>query len=620
MKLATFELNQTEKWGFVIKDPVDQGDLIVVPQELEDLIPQIARFTSYFELITPKFIPDKQHWPSDMEGFLSMGSSGMDILKKMENFASLFIEKQDGFLLRRCSYRRESVRLKAPIPRPRLYWGLVQNSPAFFRNDPKRAVVQLYPQGHQRTQGCIIGDHDIAFLVGGKDDAFPVGFNIELGVVIGKKGKYIQAKDALEYIAGYTNVLELTPRNWYNDIDREKPRLEDDFFMAATASWNGKKMDALAPMGPYIVTKDEILNPYDLQSYTLQDGFIRDHGFSGQYILGIERAIEFFSSFGTLYPGDVIHLGAMQVDGLRLWSDYSYTPNNSVQGEIEGLGRVTAHVMWKENYDWRKPTDETFIHPSPAVRDLIIQGKDCIENTEDFDPESVRHFWIIFGNYEDAEKLEDMKRVEDIPRILNNPGRAVSGNTNTVFSKRSTGIISGVELAVVIKKITHNVKEEDIGEYILGYTPLVSYTDTSFKEQVQGPAGRQEQQFPVLYGRWGDGYNVVGESVVNVESIRGRKMCLDIDGIGSVETSTDEYIMSDERAISVASKYVTFFPGDIISLGRTSQSINIPAEIVEKGFSGVAYIEGVGELKIKAIKDTETIAIPEKVVDVNEIN
>lgn len=620
MKLATFEQNNIEKWGFVIQDPVDQSDLIVVPEELEALIPQIARFTSYFELVTPKFIPDGQQWPADMQGFLSMGDEGMEILKRMENFASRFISKQDGFLLRQCSYHRREVHLKAPIPRPRLYWGLVQNSPAFFRNDPNRVVVQLYPQGHQRTQACIIGDGDIAFLVGGKDDAFPVGFNIELGVVIGRKGKYIQAKDALDYIAGYTNVLELTPRNWYNDIDREKPRVEDDFFMAATASWNGKKMDALAPMGPYVVTKDEILNPYDLESCTKQDGYVRDHGFSGQYILGIERAIEFFSSFGTLYPGDVIHLGAMQIDGLRLWSEYSYTPENSVQGGIEGLGTVTAHVMWKENYDWREPDDATYIHPSPAVRDLINHGEDCLAGPQEFDPEAVRHFWIVFGNYEEAEKLEGMARVEDIPRILNNPGRAVSGSSDTVLSKRVTGVTAGLEVGVVIKKITHNVALEDIHDYILGYTPLVSYTDTSFAEQVQGPAGRQEQQFPVLYGRWGDGYNVIGKEPVKIRSVKGRKMKLVIDGVGEAETTTDEYIMSAEKAISVASKYVTFFPGDVVSMGRTARRIEVPADVVEKGFTGRASIEGVGEMILKVRKDDGNLEKEEKAMDVSEIN
>ena len=237
--------------------------------------------------------------------------------------------------------------------------------------------------------------------------------------------------------------------------------------MAGTASWNGKKMDALAPMGPYLVTKDEILNPYDLESYTKQDGLIRDHGFSGQYILGIERAIEFFSSFGTLHPGDVIHLGAMQIDGLRLWADYDYTPENSVQGEIEGLGTVTAHVMWKDHYDWRSADDETRIHPAPAVRDLIYQGKDKLEDAGAFDPERVRHFWIVFGNYERAEELEGMARVEDIPRILNNPGRAVSGKSSTLLSRRVTNVVAGIEIGVVIKKVTHNVSLENIGEYIL---------------------------------------------------------------------------------------------------------------------------------------------------------
>ena len=133
MKLATFEVNGEEKWGFLAVNPRTEQECIVVPHDVEAVIPALCRYTSYFELSKPCFIGEGKEWPKDLQGFLEMGEPGMELLRKMERFVHDYAREQDLFLIEPCFYPLDEIRLKSPIPRPRVYWGLVQNCPSFFR-------------------------------------------------------------------------------------------------------------------------------------------------------------------------------------------------------------------------------------------------------------------------------------------------------------------------------------------------------------------------------------------------------------------------------------------------------------------------------------------------------
>ena len=93
-----------------------------------------------------------------------------------------------------------------------------------------------------------------------------------MGVIIGKRCKYIPASRAIEYVAGYTNVIDAALRNVQNDYNRTETRMGKDWYIDATASWIGKKMDTMGAMGPYLTTNDEVLNPFDLLCFSKQDG------------------------------------------------------------------------------------------------------------------------------------------------------------------------------------------------------------------------------------------------------------------------------------------------------------------------------------------------------------
>lgn len=607
MKLATFEVAGKEKWGFLAVHPLTQKECIVPPQDVEDVLPALCRYTSYFELSQPSFLGTGESWPRDLQGFLELGEPGMETLRKMERFVHDYARQQDLFLIDPCFYPLDTIRLKSPIPRPRVYWGLVQNCPSFFRNDPKRSFINLYPQGHERTQASCVGQNGY-MVFSGDEDAFPSGFTIELGVVIGKRGKYIPASRAMDYVAGYTNVIDAVLRNVQNDYDRPEVRMGKDWYIDATASWIGKKMDTMGAMGPYLTTKDEILNPYDLLCYSKQDGKIRDRGFSGELVIGIERAIEYYSSFAELHPGDVFHMGAMQVDGMRLLPENGFGPDNCVEVGIEKVGDLRVQFIWPHKNDWRPVDDPTrAIHPADAVRDLYANGTDKLAGTEDFDAGEVRHFWVSHGNYQAALQNEGMIPVTDVPRMLNNPGRVISANGNGRLARRATTVKVGVELCAVIRKVARNVTPETAHEYILGYSPMAVMNDQSMLEEVAVEfSNPQERNIPLLYARWGDGYNVVLPKPVacSARDVMHARMRLHVDGIGDVDTSTEEYIVDAQGLIVSLTRYLTLFPGDVVSLGRISTLLEVPADVVARdGIHGTASIEGLGEIPFHFVKD-----------------
>ena len=290
-------------------------------------------------------------WPRDMVSFLALEEDGIHALRLLEEAVKKCLNQSEPKVPAGIGHPVKSVKVKAPIPRPRLYFGLVRNSPRFIRGNPKLQVANFYPLGHQRCQGTVVGpDEPVIIPKNGTD----WGYNVEFGIIIGKKGRYIQGPEAMNYVAGYTSVNDIAGGCYFNTINKEnighKLPQDADFLLRATASWCGKKADTGCPMGPYLVTKDEIEDPYDLLVYTRKSGILRDRAYTGNLLEGIERVVVWYSSFATIYPGDVMHLGTMGIDGLR---DVNFGPHDYIEAEIEKIGSLKNRVVVIDHDDWR---------------------------------------------------------------------------------------------------------------------------------------------------------------------------------------------------------------------------------------------------------------------------
>ena len=614
MRLATFTNNGQEQFGLVLEHPLTREDWVFSPSATEkQLYHYAARPTSPYYSSRPVFA-GQSGWPATLVDFLSEGDAAMSRLRHLEDFLRRFLEQTDQYMLHSAGFPIASVKLRAPIPRPRLVWGLVQNSPAFLRHTPQRRHANLFPQGHQRPQGSIIGPGDPIVLSPEAADRF--SWNPEPGIIIGRGGRDIPIESAMRHVAGLTVISDAVPFFYWKQVHAQ-PQPLNDWFEDAMGSWGDKKSDTMCPIGPYLTTLDEIGNPYDLLITSRQSGWLRDRSHTSAMLLGIERTISWLSSFRTLLPGDIIHMGSMGVDGLPTLDreqlpGFGIGPDTYIESEIERVGTLRNPLTIADDTDWREPeAPSRRIHPAPAVRDLIATGKTDINTVQDWKPAHARHFWTLFGNYSLAREKEGLLP-RPYPRFLNTPATALAESGSAItLAKRATTLRLGCELAFVVSRVASKVDAASAPQYILGYMVMAVVRDDSFSEHVIEPATPQERHIPAVYARWGDGCNVVSApQPLAWTQVADCPCTLAVDGAGGIAGSTTEYLHSAPEVLAFISQQITLFPGDVITLGPLAEQLVLPAnKPLSPANRGHAKIDGLGQVTFSFV-DARTSAIP----------
>lgn len=189
---------------------------------------------------------------------------------------------------------------------------------------------------HAKESGLTVPPEPILFLkansaICGPNDAtiIPRGsvktdWEVELGVVIGKPAKYVSEADALDHVAGYCVI---------NDISERAYQIE------RAGQWDkGKGCDTFGPIGPWLVTKDEIPDPQNLSMKLSVDGQVRQNGSTKTMVYGVKHLVSYLSQFFTLQPGDVISTGTPPGVGMGLKPPQYLKPGQTVELSIEGLG------------------------------------------------------------------------------------------------------------------------------------------------------------------------------------------------------------------------------------------------------------------------------------------
>jgi 2-keto-4-pentenoate hydratase/2-oxohepta-3-ene-1,7-dioic acid hydratase in catechol pathway len=156
-------------------------------------------------------------------------------------------------------------------------------------------------------------------------------WEVELAFVIGKKASYVEVEDAMDYIAGY--VL-------HNDVS------EREFQLERGGTWDkGKGCDTFAPIGPWLVTKDEITNPHNLRLWLTLNGKTMQDGNTDDLIFNIPYLLSYISQFMTLLPGDIISTGTPAGVGLGFTPNIYLKAGDVVELGIDGLGTSKQNVI-----------------------------------------------------------------------------------------------------------------------------------------------------------------------------------------------------------------------------------------------------------------------------------
>ena len=201
----------------------------------------------------------------------------------------------------------------------------------------KFMCIGLNYSDHAAETGAAIPEHPILFMkansaiVGPNDDVvMPRGsthsdWEIELGVVIGKAAKYVSEEDALDYVAGYCLCNDVSERHFQNGL---------------TGQWTkGKSPDTYGPTGPWLVTRDEIANPQNLDMTLDLNGERRQTGTTSTMIFTVAQIISHLSHLFTLHPGDVISTGTPPGVGLGVKPEPVFLKVGDVMELwIDGLG------------------------------------------------------------------------------------------------------------------------------------------------------------------------------------------------------------------------------------------------------------------------------------------
>lgn len=182
-----------------------------------------------------------------------------------------------------------------------------------------------YPVLFNKYNNALTGNNTKVSL---PDVANQYDYEAELGVVIGKEAKDIPKEEALEYVFGYCNVNDLSARD----------------LQARSSQWlTGKSLDGFCPVGPYLVTADEIGNPHDLSIQCFVNGEKRQESSTSDLIFKVDELISYISSYITLLPGDIISTGTPKgvILGYPKEKQEWLKPGDEVTVEVESLGRLT---------------------------------------------------------------------------------------------------------------------------------------------------------------------------------------------------------------------------------------------------------------------------------------
>ena len=236
------------------------------------------------------------------------------------------IEKIKKINLEKLPKVNENVRIGPCVPNPEKFIGIGLNysdhAEETGMKTPKEPIIFI------KANSCICGPNDNVII---PKNSKKTDWEIELGIVIGKKAQYISEDTSLEYVFGYCIV---------NDIS------EREFQIERSGQWDkGKGCDTFGPVGPYLVTKDEIKDVQDLNLELKLNGKIMQKGNTNKMIFGVKYIVSYLSHFMTLKPGDIITTGTPPGVGMAMKPQVFLKANDEMILSIDNLGSQRQKVI-----------------------------------------------------------------------------------------------------------------------------------------------------------------------------------------------------------------------------------------------------------------------------------
>lgn len=269
----------------------------------------------------------------DMQAFFTGGADSVALTKKIAEYIDR--RRAMGWTPRAATGARflfkaeEGVKLLAPVPQGQKIYCLAQNSKSHLAEQGKPAPAR--PYAFCRYFNSLVGPSES--LVLSAVATFP-DVELELAAVIGQRGKHIPAAKAMEHVAGYTIALDMG----YRDLQ---------YPAGGSVDWvMGKGFDATMAIGPWVVPKEEVGDPYPLRMELKVGGTTRQLGDTNDYLFRLPEIIAHFSQGITFEPGDILSLGSLGgTPGYEFGKESrKLKAGDQIEASIERIGRLVIPV------------------------------------------------------------------------------------------------------------------------------------------------------------------------------------------------------------------------------------------------------------------------------------
>ena len=242
--------------------------------------------------------------PDTVRGILEAGDGALDLVRRVVDDIASKKSLADQLCEAGALVPRAGARLLAPLTDPSLILSCGMNYREHLRE--MNTPVPEYPTSFTKNNAGIVGPDAPIVLPPSNPDM--VDWEGEFSVVIGRSCHRVGEAEALDYVAGYTLINDVSARDWVAPIFQSKALM--DGILAWERNLLGKQFPTFCPMGPVLATRDEIRDPDDVQIETRLNGAVMQSAHTSDLVFGVRKLIAYYSQFYRFRPGDVITTGS----------------------------------------------------------------------------------------------------------------------------------------------------------------------------------------------------------------------------------------------------------------------------------------------------------------------